>query len=186
MADLMSQHGFFFALMAGVILAGILAATMSTADSQLLAAASSVSQDLMQDFLGIKMDARKNMIIARATVIGIAIIAIVLAWNPNSSVFRVVSFAWAGFGATFGPTMLLSLFWKRSNKAGALAGLIVGGAMVFIWKFLIAPMGGILSIYELLPAFILSLIVNVIVSLVTPEPDREIQKIYDEVHAAGK
>ena len=165
-----------FALMAGVILAGILAATMSTADSQLLAAASSVSQDLMQDFLGIKMDARKNMIIARATVIGIAIIAIVLAWNPNSSVFRVVSFAWAGFGATFGPTMLLSLFWKRSNKAGALAGLIVGGAMVFIWKFLIAPMGGILSIYELLP----------IVSLVTPEPDREIQKIYDEVHAAGK
>ena len=186
MADLMSQHGFFFALMAGVILAGILAATMSTADSQLLAAASSVSQDLMQDFLGIKMDARKNMIIARATVIGIAIIAIVLAWNPNSSVFRVVSFAWAGFGATFGPTMLLSLFWKRSNKAGALAGLIVGGAMVFIWKFLIAPMGGILSIYELLPAFILSLIVNVSVSLVTPEPDREIQKIYDEVHAAGK
>ena len=186
MADLMSQHGFFFALMAGVILAGILAATMSTADSQLLAAASSVSQDLMQDFLGIKMDARKNMIIARATVIGIAVIAIILAWNPNSSVFRVVSFAWAGFGATFGPTMLLSLFWKRSNKAGALAGLIVGGAMVFIWKFLIAPMGGILSIYELLPAFILSLIVNVIVSLVTPEPDREIQKIYDEVHAAGK
>jgi sodium/proline symporter len=186
MADLMSQHGFFFALMAGVILAGILAATMSTADSQLLAAASSVSQDLMQDFLGIKLDARKNMIIARATVIGIAIIAIVLAWNPNSSVFRVVSFAWAGFGATFGPTMLLSLFRKRSNKAGALAGLIVGGAMVFIWKFLIAPMGGILSIYELLPAFILSLIVNVIVSLVTPEPDREIQKIYDEVHAAGK
>ena len=82
--------------------------------------------------------------------------------------------------------MLLSLFWKRSKKAGALAGLIVGGAMVFIWKFLIAPMGGILSIYELLPAFILSLIVNVIVSLVTPEPDREIQKIYDEVHAAGK
>ena len=186
MADLMSQHGVFFALMAGVILAGILAATMSTADSQLLAAASSVSQDLMQDFLGIKMDARKNMIIARATVIGIAVIAIILAWNPNSSVFRVVSFAWAGFGATFGPTMLLSLFWKRSNKSGALAGLIVGGAMVFIWKFLIAPMGGILSIYELLPAFILSLVVNVIVSLVTPEPDREIQKIYDEVHAAGK
>ena len=181
MADLMSRHGVFFAFTAGIILAGILAATMSTADSQLLAAASSVSQDLIQEFFGIKLDQKKNMIIARATVIGIAAIAIILAWNPNSSVFRVVSFAWAGFGAAFGPTMLLALFWRRSNKQGALAGLVVGGAMVFIWKFLIAPIGGVLAIYELLPAFCLGLVANVIVSLASGEPDKSITDVYDEI-----
>ncbi len=182
MADLMSQHSIIFAIAAGVILAGILAATMSTADSQLLAASSSVSQDLLGDFMGVKMTEKSNMLAARGTVAGIALIALILAWNPNSSVFRVVSFAWAGFGATFGPAMLLSLFWKRSNKNGALAGLIVGGVMVFVWKFLIAPMGGVLAIYELLPAFLISLVVNIVVSLATAEPDAEIQKTYDKVH----
>jgi sodium/proline symporter len=184
LADLMSQHGLLLALMAGIILAGILAATMSTADSQLLAASSSVSQDLMQDFLGKKLTQKSAMIAARATVIVIAVIAIILAWDPNSSVFKVVSFAWAGFGATFGPTMLLALFWKRSNLQGAFAGLIAGGAMVFIWKFAIAPVGGVFAIYELLPAFIISLLANVIVSLMTKAPDREIIKVYEEVRAS--
>ena len=178
----MSKHSALLAFAGGIILAGILAATMSTADSQLLAAASSVSQDLMQDFFHIDLDQRKSMIAARATVIGIAIIAIILAWDPNSSVFRVVSFAWAGFGATFGPTMLLSLFWRRSNKQGAICGLLAGGIMIFVWKFIIANLGGVFAIYELLPAFIISLIVNVVVSLATPEPDQEITAIYDEVH----
>ena len=182
MAYLMSEHGFIFALFAGIILSGILAATMSTADSQLLAAASSVSQDLAQEFLGIKLTNREQMRAARATVIAIAAVAVILAWNPNSSVFRVVSFAWAGFGAAFGPQMLLALFWRRSNRQGALAGLVVGAAMIFIWKFLIAPMGGWLAVYELLPAFILSLAANVIVSLVTPAPEKAILDIYDEVH----
>ena len=182
MAHLMSRHSVILAFAAGIILAGILAATMSTADSQLLAAASSVSQDLMQDFFGIKLDQKKSMIAARATVIGIAIIAIFLAWNPNSSVFRVVSFAWAGFGATFGPTMLLSLFWRRSNRQGALCGLIAGGIMVFVWKYLISGLGGVFAIYELLPAFIISLIVNVAVSLATAAPEQEILDVYDEVH----
>ncbi|MBR0382595.1 MAG: sodium/proline symporter [Eubacterium sp.] len=182
LATLMSQHSIILAFAAGIILAGILAATMSTADSQLLATSSSVSQDLMQDFFGIELSQEKSMIVARATVIIIALIAIVLAWDPNSSVFRVVSFAWAGFGATFGPTMLLALFWKRSNRQGAVAGLIVGGIMIFVWKFLIGPMGGILSIYELLPAFIISLIVNVVVSLLTEAPPKEVTDIYDEVH----
>ncbi len=181
LANFMSQHGVILALAAGIILAGILAATMSTADSQLLAAASSVSEDLMQDFFGIKMSQRAKMIAARATVIGIAFVAIALAWNPNSSVFRVVSFAWAGFGATFGPTMLLSLFWRRSNRQGAVAGLIAGGVTIFVWKFVIAPMGGVLAIYELLPAFIISLVVNVVVSLATAPPEQEITEIYDEV-----
>ncbi len=184
LANLMSQNGFLLALMAGIILAGILAATMSTADSQLLAASSSVSQDLMQDFLGMKLSQKASMIAARATVIIIAIISIILAWDPNSSVFKVVSFAWAGFGATFGPTMLLALFWKRSNLQGAASGLIVGGAMIFIWKFGLAPLGGAFAIYELLPAFIVSLVVNVVVSLLTKAPDQEVVRIYDEVHAS--
>ena len=181
-AGLMSRHSVLFAILAGIILAGIMAATMSTADSQLLAAASSVSQDILQDFGGKKLTQKQNMLVARLTVIGIAVIGFILAWNPNSSVFRVVSFAWAGFGATFGPTMLLALYWKRSNKAGTLAGLVVGGVMVFVWKFLIAPMGGALAIYELLPAFILALIANIIVSLATKAPDKAIVEVYEEVH----
>ena len=182
LANLMSQHGFIFILFAAIILSGILAATMSTADSQLLAAASSVSQDLAQDFLGIKLSNRQQMRAARLTVLAIAAVAVVLAWNPNSSVFRVVSFAWAGFGAGFGPQMLLALFWRRSNKQGSIAGMIAGAAMVIIWKFMIAPIGGWFAIYELLPAFLISLACNVCVSLATPEPDKSILSVYDEVH----
>ncbi len=182
LATLMSEHGTILALVAGIIMAGILAATMSTADSQLLAASSSVSQDILTDFLGIKMENRKSMLAARLTVVIIALIALILAWNPDSSVFRVVSFAWAGFGATFGPSMLLALFWKRSNKYGAIAGMAAGGIMVFVWKFLIAPLGGVFGIYELLPAFLVTLVVNVVVSLLTPAPSKEALQIFDEVH----
>ena len=181
LADLMSGSGIFFAVIAGVILAGILAATMSTADSQLLAASSSVSQDLLQDFFGIRLSNKAAMIAARITVIAIAVVGVVLAWDPNSSVFRVVSFAWAGFGAAFGPAMLLSLFWKRSNRQGALAGMIVGGVMVFVWKFGIAKLGGGWAIYELLPAFILSGAANILVSLATAAPDREIRRQFERV-----
>ena len=181
-ANLMSQHNVLFAILAGVILAGILAATMSTADSQLLAAASSVSEDLMQSFGRVKLTQQGKMIAARATVIGIACLAIVLAWNPNSSVFRVVSFAWAGFGATFGPTMLLALFWRRSNRQGTMAGLIAGGVMIFVWKFGIAKLGGVFAIYELLPAFLIALAADIIVSLATKEPSPMVLKKYDEVH----
>ena len=116
---------------------------------------------------------------ARITVLVIAAISVFLARNPDSSVFRIVSFAWAGFGATFGAVMLFALFWKRSNRNGALAGMIVGGAMVFIWKFLIAPHGGLLGIYELLPAFLCSAIV--IVSLLTAPPSQEIIAEFESV-----
>ena len=109
------------------------------------------------------------------------IIAVFLAWNPDSSVFKIVSFAWAGFGAAFGPVMLLALFWKRSNMAGALAGMVTGGVMVFLWKYVISKLGGAFAIYELLPAFVLALIVNIVVSLCTKAPDKEIQDIFDEV-----
>ena len=183
LADLMSRHGTLLAIVAGVILSGILAATMSTADSQLLTAASSVSQDLSQNVFGIKLSNKTEMIVARMTVLVIAAVGIILAWDPNSSVFRVVSFAWAGFGAAFGPVMLFSLFWKRSNKWGALAGMLTGGVMVFIWKYLIAPMGGAWAIYELLPAFIAACIALVIVSLATAAPEKEIVETYESVCA---
>ena len=102
-----------------------------------------------------------------------------LAWDPNSSVFRVVSFAWAGFGGAFGALMLFSLFWKRTTKQGAIAGMIAGGAMVFIWKFGIAKLGGVWAIYELLPAFICSAVVIVVVSLLTPEPDKDVIRTFE-------
>ena len=182
LSDLMSRSGVLFAVIAGIILAGILAATMSTADSQLLTAASSVSRNLMEEFFGVKMSKKASMLAARGTVAAVAVVGVVLAWDPNSSVFRVVSFAWAGFGAAFGPVMLFALFWKRSNRQGALAGMIVGGAMVFIWKYLIAPLGGGWAIYELLPAFIAASIAIVAVSLVTRKPDAEIEKVFVRVN----
>lgn len=182
-ASLISDYGILAALLAGIILAGILAATMSTADSQLLAASSSVSQNLVGEFFGVKLDSKKSMVLARSVMVVISVIAAYLARDPESSVFRVVSFAWAGFGAAFGPVVLFALFWKRSNKWGALAGMVAGGAMVFIWKYLIAPMGGAWGIYELLPAFIVASLAIIVVSLATGEPDKEIQSIYDEVKA---
>lgn len=183
-SDFLSKYGVLAAIMGGVILAGILASTMSTADSQLLAASSSFSQNLVQGFFRIKISAKTAMTLARASVLGIAVIGAFIAKDPNSSVFRIVSFAWAGFGATFGPVVLTALFWKRSNKQGALAGMIVGGVMVFVWKYLVRPMGGIWDIYELLPAFLLALAAIVIVSLATAEPSKEIQDEFDRVKAS--
>lgn len=180
-ASLISQFGPLPALLAGVILAGILATTMSTADSQLLAASSSVSQDLGNDFLKRDFSGKRGMIVARAVMVGISLIAAFLARDPDSSVFRVVSFAWAGFGAAFGPVMLMALFWKRSNKWGALAGMVVGRVMVFVWKFLIAPLGGVWAIYELLPAFLCSLVAIVVVSLLTPAPEQSVVQIFEKI-----
>ena len=182
-ANLLASNNLLLALVAGVVLAGILACTMSTADSQLLAAASSVSQNLLQDFLKIKMDNKASMRAARLTILGIALIGIILAWNPNSSVFTIVSFAWAGFGAAFGPVMLFSLFWKRTNLSGALAGMVAGGVMVFVWKYLVRPLGGAWNIYELLPAFIVASLAIFIVSLLTAAPSKE---ICDEFDSIGK
>lgn len=178
---LLATKGIVPALIAGIIIAGILAATMSTADAQLLAAASGVTHNILTDVFGIKLSDKKTMTIARITVVGVAILGILFASNPASSIFRVVSFAWAGFGATFGPVMLFGLFWKRCNKWGAMSGMIVGGVMVFVWKYLIAPLGGIFAIYELLPAFVISAIVIVVVSLLTPAPEKEIVEEFESV-----
>jgi sodium/proline symporter len=180
-ASLLAENGLLAALIAGVVLAGILASTMSTADSQLLTASSAVSRDLLQGVLGYEMDAKKTLLVSRFTLMGVALVSVFFAWDSTSSVFRIVSFAWAGFGASFGPVVLLALFWKRSNLWGALAGMLSGGAMIFIWKFLVRPMGGALDIYELLPAFLIALAVNVVVSLATPAPSKEIVREFESV-----
>ena len=159
-AHLLGQNGFLLSLIAG-----------------------GVSQNLLQDFLKIKMSTAASMNAARFTVMGIAIVAVFLAWNPDSSVFTIVSFAWAGFGASFGPLVLFALFWRRTNMQGALAGMLTGGIMVFVWKYLVRPLGGNFNIYELLPAFILSCLAIIIVSLLTKEPSKE---IYDEFDSLGK
>lgn len=181
LAHSLGQNHLLLSLVAGVVLAGILACTMSTADSQLLTAASGVSQNLLQDFLKIKMTEKSSMLAARITVVVIALVGVVLAWDPNSSVFTIVSFAWAGFGAAFGPIMLFSLFWKRTNLPGALAGMVAGGIMVFAWKYGVRPMGGAWNVYELLPAFIVASLATVVVSLITPPPSQEICVEFESV-----
>ncbi len=180
-ADLVSKNGVLAALLAGIILAGILASTMSTADSQLLAASSAVSSDVLGRKLG--KDGKSGMVAARVTLLLIAIVGVFLAKDPDSSVFSIVSFAWAGFGAAFGPLVLFALFWRRTNRYGALAGMICGGAMIFIWKYLVRPLGGAWNIYELLPAFIVASIAIVVVSLLTPAPEQAVLDDFDKVSA---
>lgn len=185
-ASVISSQGIFAALVAGLILAGILAATMSTADSQLLAASSSMSKDILTDFFRLKLKEKTGMLIARITVVLIAVVAIFLAKDPDSSVFKIVSFAWAGFGAAFGPVVLFGLFWKRTNKWGAFAGMISGGAMVFIWEYIVTPHAdkyAAFGIYELLPAFIVACIAILVVSLLTPAPSQEIIDEFERVNS---
>ena len=184
-ADFMANMGIIPTIAAGLIISGILASTMSTADSQLLAASSSVSTDLLSDFMHINLTHKQSMLIARLSVVAIAIVGIFIANDPDSSVFGIVSFAWAGFGAGFGPLVICSLYWKRTTLQGAMAGMVVGGVMIFVWKYLVRPLGGAWDIYELLPAFILSFAAIVIVSLMTPAPSDEIEAEF-ELHRSGK
>ena len=187
-AKWIASHGYIPAFVGGVILAGILASTMSTADSQLLAAASSISQNLVQETFGKKLSEKAGMWLARICVIVISVIAVFLALDPSSSVFRIVSFAWAGFGAVFGPLVLFGLFWKRTNKWGAIAGMISGGTTIFVWKFVIRDVFAdtILNIYELLPAFIIACIFIVVFSLITKAPEEKIVETFDAVKAECK
>ena len=154
---------------------------MSTADSQLLAASSSVTENIMDGVFGVTLSDKAKVIVARCSVIVISIIAMFFAADPDSNIFTIVSFAWAGFGATFGPIMLFALFWKRSNRYGAIAGMLSGGIMIFLWKFAVRPLGGIWDIYELLPAFIVACIVNVVVSLLTKAPEQEIIDEFESI-----
>ena len=166
-------------LIAGVVMAGILAATISSSDSYLLIAASAFSKNIYQGIIKKDADDKKVMTISRITLLAVALVGMLIALDEDSIIFTIVSFAWAGFGATFGPIMLFSLFWKRTTHAGAVAGMLVGGISVFVWKLVLNPLGGMFAIYELLPAFLLSCIAIVAVSLLTPEPSKEIQEEFE-------
>lgn len=163
----------------GVVVSGILAASMSSSSSYLLIAGSSVAENIFRGV--IKKDATDNqvMIVARITLIVVFLFGIVIASDENSSIFWVVSYAWAGFGASFGPLTLCCLYWKRTTWQGALAGMLSGTATVLLWHNFLAPLGGIFSIYELLPAFLVSLLFIVVVSYLTPEPPKEVQDEFD-------
>ena len=167
------------AFIAGIFLCAILAASMSTADSQLLAASSAVSQDIFKGLIKKNAEEKEVMIISRFTVFLIALIALLLSLNPNSSIFSLVSFAWSGFGGTFGPLILLSLYWKRTTAPGAIAGLICGGITDVVWHYIPASVAKIFGLYEILPAFIVCLVVTVVVSLLT-KPDAEVLTKFEE------
>ncbi|NLW65797.1 MAG: sodium/proline symporter PutP [Clostridiales bacterium] len=166
-------------LLAGFAMAGILAATISSSDSYLLIAASAFSKNIFQGI--VKKDAtdRQVMLVSRIVLILVSLVGILIALDETSVIFTIVSFAWAGFGATFGPIMLFSLFWKRTTREGAISGMLAGGVMVFVWKLLLKPMGGVFGIYELLPAFVFSCIVIIVVSLLTKEPSQEIKQEFE-------
>jgi sodium/proline symporter len=181
---MMSVDTLFIPVIAGVLLAAILAASMSTADSQLLVTASSISEDIYKKYL--KKDATDDQMlkVSRFSVIGIAVIALVIAFDPNSSVFALVSYAWAGLGAAFGPVIVASLFWRRTNKWGAIAGMISGAVTVIAWiQIAKVSSATIFGLYELLPAFIISSISIYVVSLLTEEPSQEILDEYDDAVA---
>ena len=176
---------FGLAFIGGLFLCGILAAIMSTADSQLLVTASAVSQDIFKGI--IKKDASDKTIfrISRWTVVIVALLAVLIAWDPNSSIMGLVSNAWAGLGSAFGPIVLLSLFWKRTNLPGAIAGIVSGGLTVIIWDYIPLvggqTLGATTGLYSLLIGFFVSLALIVVVSLMTKEPSKEMLQAFDDV-----
>ena len=170
-------------LLAGFVMAGILAATISSSDSYLLIAASAFAKNVYQGIYKKNATDKQVMTVSRITLLILALVGVLIALDENSVIFQVVSFAWAGFGATFGPLMLFSLFWKRTNKPGAIAGMVGGAGMVFLWKLCISKLGGVFAIYELLPAFVFSGICIVVVSLLTKAPSKEIEEDFEAVRA---
>lgn len=172
----------------GIFLCGILAAIMSTADSQLLVTASAASEDLYHQFIKKDADSKEILAVARLTVIVVSVLAFVIAWNPNSSIMGLVSNAWAGLGAAFGPTVVMSLFWRRTNLTGAVAGIVSGGLTVIVWDYIPLAAGQTLGsytgLYSLAVGFAVSLAMIIIFSLATKAPSKEITDVFDKV--AGK
>ena len=171
-------------------MAGILAATISSSDSYLLIASSAFAKNIYEKspkaakfytkLTKKDADDKAVMWVSRIALLLISILGIAIAWDEDSVIFDIVSFAWSGFGATFGPIMLFSLFWKRTTYPGAIAGMIGGAGMVFFWKLFLKPtFGGVFSIYELMPAFLFSCLLIVVVSLLTKKPSKEIQDEFE-------
>ncbi|MEQ5834479.1 sodium/proline symporter PutP [Marinobacter sp. NFXS9] len=175
-AFMLLVNALFNPFVAGILLAAILAAIMSTADSQLLVSSSALAEDFYKALFRREATQNELVWVGRFAVFGIAVVACLLAFDPDSKVLELVSYAWAGFGAAFGPALILSLFWKRMTRLGALAGIIVGGVTVVVWGNL---SGGILDLYEIIPGFLFATIAIVVVSLATPEPSKSIQDGFD-------
>jgi len=175
---------FFPPLLAGLALSGILAASMSSSDSYMLITSSALANDIFRDVIKKDADEALVMWVARITILAVTIFAAALALSGNQSIFRIVSYAWAGLGASFGPLMLFSLFWKRTTFPAAVAGMVSGGVMVVVWKNLIAKAGGVFAVYELLPAFLVSAAVIFAVSLATRKPAPEIEAEFERAKTA--
>ena len=185
----------FHPLVSGFLLAAILAAIMSTISSQLLVSSSSLTEDVYKTFVNKDAPQGQLVMIGRIATVGVSLVAIALAWDPDSSILGLVSNAWAGFGAAFGPLVLLSLFWKGYSRNGALASMIVGAVTVLIWLYApILPDGQVLEsiVYAMIPGFILSTLAGVLVSMATEKPDAETMQEFtdmetrmDEVHGKG-
>ena len=174
-----TMQNMYPAFIAGIFLCAILAASMSTADSQLLAASSAVSQDIFKGLIKKDAEEKDVLIVSRFTVFLIALIALLLSLNPSSSIFNLVSFAWSGFGGTFGPLVLLALYWKRTTAPGAIAGLVCGGVVDVVWHYIPASVNPIFGLYEIVPAFLICLIVTVVVSLCTKQ-NEEVAAKFEE------
>ena len=175
----------FHPLIAGFMLAAILAAIMSTVSSQLLVTSSALVEDIYLAFARQALSPSAGVRLGRIGVMAVAVVAAALAWQRNDTILGLVAFAWAGFGAGFGPTIVLSLYWRKLTTAGAAAGMVAGAAMVFLWKLVLNPLGGIFKLYEILPAFLLNLVVAVVVSLVTYRPDPRIEAEFDAAVAGS-
>jgi sodium/proline symporter len=172
-------------IVAGLFLCGILAAIMSTADSQLLVTASSVSEDIYKGIVKKNASQDNVMKVSKITVVAVAVLAYLIAWDPNSSIMGLVSNAWAGLGAAFGPTVLMSLFWKRCNLPGAVAGILSGGLTVIIWDYIPLAagqtLGAVTGLYSLAIGFLISIVLIVVVSLCTKEPEASIVAEFERV-----
>ncbi|PHZ60076.1 sodium/proline symporter PutP [Photobacterium leiognathi] len=170
-------NAIFHPVMAGILLAAILAAIMSTADSQLLVSSSALAEDFYKQVFRPQASSQEIVMVGRIAVILLSIVAFILALDPESSVLALVSYAWAGFGAAFGPVLLLSLYWKEMNRNGAIAGILVGAITVVVWKQLT---GGIFDLYEIIPGFIFATLAVVVVSKATGAPSDTVQKQYQQ------
>ncbi len=167
------------AFLCGIVVSGILAASMSSASAYLLITGSSVAENIFHGIF--KKDATDNqiLVVSRITLAAVLLLGIWIAWDENSVIFTVVSYAWAGLGASFGPLTLFSLYWRRTTKSGAIAGMLTGAIVVLLWHNLVKPLGGVFGIYELLPAFVCGCIAIVVVSLLSREPDASIYEEFD-------
>lgn len=176
-------------IIGGIFLCGILAAIMSTADSQLLVSASSMAEDIFKGVIKKDADDRTVLRISRITVLAIAVIAYIIALDPNNSIMGLVSNAWAGLGAAFGPTVLMSLYWRRANLQGAVAGITVGALTVIVWDYIPLvsgqTLGAVTGLYSLAIGFALSLAAIIAVSLLTPAPCKEMLREFDDVKNNG-